>query len=66
MTPWSQPIDPLRDIVLSAVGAAVPLAVVLIVMGWLRKPGYIAALSGLGCCVVWHASSGICPYILRS
>jgi len=59
MRPWSQPIDPLRDVVLSAVAAAVPLAVVLIVMGWLRKPGYIAALSGLGCCVglacfIWH------------
>src|SRR5436305_11386403 len=59
MRPWSQPIGPLRDIVLSAIAAAVPLAVVLIVMGWLRKPGYIAAMSGLVCCVglacfIWH------------
>ena len=55
---WSQPLDPLPGIALSAAAAALPLAVVLIVMGWLRKPGYIAAGSGLVCslllaCVIW-------------
>ncbi len=55
---WSQPITPLRGLALSAAVAALPLAVVLIVMGWLRKPGYIAAGSGLVCslllaCFVW-------------
>jgi lactate permease len=56
---WHQPIDPLHGLVLSAVAAALPLAVVLIVMGWLRKPGYMAAGCGLICsfalaCIVWH------------
>lgn len=55
---WSQPITPLRGLALSATAAALPLAVVLIVMGWLRKPGYIAAASGLICslllaCFIW-------------
>jgi L-lactate transport len=44
---WPQPIDPLHSIALSAAVAALPLAVVLVVMGLLRKPGYIAAASGL-------------------
>ena len=55
---WSQPITPLCGLALSAAAAALPLAVVLTVMGWLRKPGYIAAGSGLVCslllaCFVW-------------
>jgi lactate permease len=56
---WSQPLDPLHGIALSAAAAALPLAVVLLVMGWLRKAGYVAAASGLVCslllaCFVWH------------
>ena len=56
---WSQPIDPVHGLGLSAVAAALPLAVVLVVMGWLRRPGYIAAASGLVCslalaCFIWH------------
>jgi lactate permease len=59
MTVWSQPIDPLHGLAISAVTAAFPLAVVLVVMGWLRKPGYIAAASGLVCtlvlaCFIWR------------
>jgi len=59
VTVWSQPIDPLHGLVLSAVAAALPLAVVLVVMGWLRRPGYIAATGGLLCslglaCFIWH------------
>jgi lactate permease len=55
---WPQPIDPLHGIALSAATAALPLVVVLVVMGWLRKPGYIAAGSGLACslllaCFIW-------------
>jgi lactate permease len=46
---WLQPIDPWHNLALSAAVAAVPLVVVLVVMGWLRKPGYIAASSGLIC-----------------
>jgi L-lactate transport len=56
---WSQRLDPLHGIVQSAAAAALPLVVVLIVMGWLRKPGYVAAVSGLLCslllaCFIWH------------
>src|SRR6185437_14262016 len=56
---WSQLIDPLHGIAVSAAVAALPLAVVLVVMGVLRKPGYLAALSGLICslllaCFIWQ------------
>jgi lactate permease len=56
---WSQPIAPLHGLTLSAVAAALPLVVVLVVMGWLRRPGYVAAASGLVCslalaCFIWH------------
>ena len=59
MSLWSQPIDPLHGMALSAAAAALPLAVVLVVMGLLRKPGYVAAAWGLVCslllaCVIWH------------
>jgi len=58
MHPWPQPIDPLHRLALSAAAAAMPLAVVLLVMGVLRRPGYIAAISGLVCslalaCFLW-------------
>ena len=64
MNVWSQPIAPLHGIVSSAGAAALPLAVVLVVMGVLRKPGYIAAVSGLICslllaCFVWHMPAGL-------
>ena len=49
MNLWSQPIDPLHQMALSAAVAALPLIIVLIVMGVLRKPGYIAAIWGLSC-----------------
>jgi L-lactate transport len=61
---WSQPVDPLHSTALSAGVAAVPLAVVLVVMGVLRKPGYLAAASGLFCslllaCCIWHMPVGL-------
>jgi lactate permease len=59
MNLWSQPIDPLHGMALSATAAALPLVVVLVVMGVLRRPGYVAAASGLACsfllaCFIWH------------
>jgi lactate permease len=59
MSPWHQPLDPLNLMALSAVAAAIPLAVVLVLMGGLRKPGYVSAAAGLACslilaCTVWH------------
>jgi lactate permease len=59
MNLWPQPLYPLHGAILSAAAAAIPLALVLILMGWLRKPGYIAAASGLAstlilACAVWR------------
>jgi lactate permease len=59
MNPWPQPLYPVHDALLSASVAAIPLALVLILMGWLRKPGYVSAGAGLLsslllACGVWH------------
>lgn len=45
---WPQPLDPLRSVGLSALAAAIPLVVVLVLMGGLRKSGLVAASWGLG------------------
>jgi L-lactate transport len=47
MHPWPQVVDPLHDIALSALVAALPLALLLVLMGGLRKSGYISAFWGL-------------------
>lgn len=44
---WSQPLDPLHSSVLSAITAAIPLIVVLVLMGFLRKSGLISSVCGL-------------------
>ena len=56
---WPQPLAPVHSPVISALIAAVPLAVVLILMGGLRKSGAFSAAMGLGTAVilsvlVWH------------
>jgi len=56
---WNQPIDPLHHLALSALAAAAPLALLLIVMGGLRKSGYVSAAWGLLASAVlavtvWH------------
>src|SRR4051794_3087712 len=45
---WPQPLDPLHSFGLSALAAAVPLIVVLVLMGGLRKGGLLASCYGLG------------------
>jgi lactate permease len=47
MSPWPQPLNPLHSVPLSALAAAIPLAVVLILMGGLRKSGWFSAACGL-------------------
>src|SRR5438046_10089317 len=47
MAPWPQPLDPLHSIALSALAAAVPLFLLLVLMGVLRKSGYVSAAWGL-------------------
>lgn len=44
---WPQPLDPLHSISLSALAATVPLAIVLILMGVLRRSGLLASACGL-------------------
>jgi lactate permease len=52
---WPQPIDPLHGLALSALAAAIPLFVVLLLMGVLRKPGYVAAAWGLASAFILSA-----------
>jgi L-lactate transport len=44
--PWPQPLDPLHSVALSALAASLPLVVVLILMGALRKSGLFASICG--------------------
>ena len=49
---WPQPLDPLQSAPLSALAAAAPLVLVLVLMGGLRKSGLVASASGLGAAAV--------------
>jgi lactate permease len=56
---WIQPLNPLHHLPLSALAAAVPLAVVLVLMGGLRKSGALSAAWGLAAAgliavAIWH------------
>jgi lactate permease len=44
---WHQPLNPLHSMPGSALAAAVPLAILLVLMGVLRKSGYVSAAWGL-------------------
>lgn len=48
MNIWAQPLEPIHPIALSALAAAVPLALLLVLMGGLRKSGSVSAAWGLG------------------
>lgn len=59
MPTWIQPLDPLGYLPLSALAAALPLAVLLLLMGGLRKSGAVSASLGLASATflaiaVWH------------
>ncbi len=56
---WPQPLDPLHSIALSALVAAIPLILVLVLMGGFRKSGLFASVCGLGTAgllaiLIWH------------
>jgi len=56
---WIQPLNPLNSLLLSALVAAVPLAVLLVLMGGLRKSGAVSAAWALASATlltisVWH------------
>ena len=54
---WPQPLDPLHSVALSALVAVIPLAVVLIIMGVLRKSGLLASACGL-------VTAGVLAYLV--
>ena len=59
MPTWIQPLNPLNCLPFSALAAAVPLAVLLVLMGGLRKSGALSAAWGLASATllaisVWH------------
>ncbi|MHB8675670.1 MAG: L-lactate permease [Candidatus Acidiferrales bacterium] len=61
---WPQPLDPLHSMALSALVAVVPLAIVLTLMGGLRKSGLLSTACGLLSAgvlavLVWHM-----PFVL--
>ena len=49
---WEHNYDPLGNPVLSTLVAAVPIVVLLIMIGVLRKPAWMSALAGLGTALV--------------
>jgi lactate permease len=56
---WIQPLNPLNSLLFSALAAALPLAVVLVLMGGLRKSGALSAAWGLASASllaisIWH------------
>lgn len=56
---WPQPLDPLHSIALSAFVAVLPLILLLVLMGGLRKSGLFSSLCGLAAAallamLVWH------------
>jgi L-lactate transport len=61
---WIQPLAPAHSLAVSALVAAVPLVVVLILMGGLRKSGALSAGAGLGtalalAALVWRMPVGL-------
>lgn len=61
---WSQPLDPLDWMPVSALAAAIPLAVLLVLMGVLRKSGHVSAAWGLAAAGalamgVWRMPAGL-------
>ena len=58
-TVWPQPLDPVHSLTLSALVAVLPLIVVLVLMGVLRRSGLLASACGLVTAAilaisVWH------------
>lgn len=63
---WPQPLDPLHSVVLSATVATIPLIVVLVIMGGLRKSGLFASACGLATAAVLAAAVWRMPMALAS
>lgn len=66
---WPQPLDPLHSVALSALAALFPLAVVLLLMGVLRRSGLLAsgcglASAGILALFVWKMPAGLALWSL--
>jgi lactate permease len=64
---WPQPLSPVHSLGVSAAVAAIPLAVVLVLMGGLRKSGLVASACGLATAVilalaVWRMPAGLAAW----
>jgi lactate permease len=53
---WPQPLDPLHSLTLSALVAAIPLFILLILMGIFRKGGLLSSACGLGATAILAAA----------
>jgi len=66
---WPQPIAPVHSLGISALVAVIPLVVVLVLMGGLRKSGLMATGCGLGSAIllatlVWHMPAKLAGWSL--
>lgn len=61
---WPQPLDPLHSIVLSTLVAALPLIVVLVLMGGLRRSGLFSSACGLGVAALLAITVWRMPFVL--
>lgn len=61
---WPQPLDPLHSAAGSAIAASLPLVIVLVLMGGLRKSGLFASLCGLATAVALALTIWRMPAIL--
>jgi lactate permease len=63
---WPQPLDPAHSVTLSALTATIPLIVVLVLMGGLRKSGLFASACGLGAAAILAVAVWRMPVALAS
>ena len=61
---WPQPLDPLHSVALSALAAFLPLILVLVLMGVLRKSSLFASVCGLAAAALLALSLWHMPAIL--
>ena len=63
-TTWNQPLYPTTSVALSALAAAAPLVLVLVLMGGFRKSGLVASLCGLALAIGLAIGVWRMPYAL--
>jgi lactate permease len=63
-TTWNQPLYPTNSVTLSALAAAAPLVLVLVLMGGFRKSGLVASLCGLALAICLAIGVWRMPYTM--